>query len=201
MDERPVTRYATAPDGVSIAYQVTGNAALNVLFPPSLGIPIDLLWEDPGFARFAKRLGGFSRTIWYEPRGLGASGGHCLDVLTDEITDADITAIIDTAGFEGVVFVGSGTSGFAAIRYATTQPERVSALILLDTYAHDVREDEYTWGVPPDMVEHITTSAAQGRGTAESLEILTPSKTGDKQFDAWYARGERLGLRPEQLAT
>jgi class 3 adenylate cyclase len=201
MDERPVTRYATTPDGVSIAYQVTGNAALDVLFPPSLGIPIDLLWEDPGFARFAKRLGGFSRTIWYEPRGLGASGGHCLDVLTDEIMDADITAIVDAGGCDGVVFVGSGTSGFAAIRYAATHPERVRALILMDTYAHYVREYEYPWGVPPEVLEYVTTSAAQGRGTAESLGILAPSKTGDEQFDAWYARGERLGLRPDQLAA
>ena len=97
MDERPVTRYAQAPDGVSIAYQVTGDASLDLLFPPAVAVPIDLLWEDPGFARFAKRLGGFSRTIWYEPRGLGASGGDSLDALTDEIVDADITAIFDAA--------------------------------------------------------------------------------------------------------
>ena len=201
VDERPATRYAKSPDGVSVAYQVNGDASLDLLFPPSLGVPIDLLWEDPGFARFAKRLGGFSRTILYEPRGLGASGGDCLDVLTDEIMDADITAIFDAAGCKGVVFVGTGTAGFGAIRYAATHPERGSALILMDTYAHYVREDEYPWGVPPEILEQIVTSAAQGRGTAESLEILAPSKTGDEQFQAWYARGERLGLRPDQLAA
>ena len=75
MDERPATRYAKAPDGVSIAYQVTGDGPVDVLFAASHGVPIDLLWEEPSFVRFAKRLGGFSRTIWYEPRGLGASGG------------------------------------------------------------------------------------------------------------------------------
>ncbi len=201
VDERPATRYRKAPDGVSLAYQVSGDAPVDLLFPPSLGVPIDLLWEDAGFARFAKRLSGFSRTIWYEPRGLGASGGDCLDALTPEIMDADITTVFDAAGCDRVAFVGTGTAGFGAIRYAASHPERISALILMDTYAHYVREREYPWGVPPDILEHITTSAAQGRGTAESLEILAPSKSGDEGFYAWYARGERLGLRPDQLAA
>ena len=99
------------------------------------------------------------------------------------------------------MLVGTGTAGFGAIRYAATHPERVRALILMDTYAHYVRGDEYPWGVPPEILEHIATSAAQGRGTAEALEILAPSKTGDGLFRAWYARGERLGLRPDQLAV
>ena len=29
---------------------------------------------------------------------------------------------------------------------------------------------------------------------------MLPSKTGDQDFREWYARGERLGLRPDQLA-
>jgi pimeloyl-ACP methyl ester carboxylesterase len=201
VDERPVTRYASAPDGVSIAYQVTGDASLDLPFPPSIGVPIDLHWEDPGFARFAKRLGGFSRTIWYETRGQGASGGNPLYVLTEEVLDGDVTAVFDAAGCERVTFFGSGTAGFAAIRYAATHPAQVGALILLDTYAHYVREVDYPWGVSQEILEHITTSGAEQRGTAETLEILAPSKTDDEEFRAWFARGERLGLPADQLAA
>jgi hypothetical protein len=79
VDERPVTRYAMAPDGVSIGYQVTGDEPLDLLVLSAVGYPIDLLWDDPSFVHFAKRLRGFSRTVWYEPRGVGASGGDFLD--------------------------------------------------------------------------------------------------------------------------
>ena len=60
MEERPLTKYATAPDGVSLAYQVIGNGPLDLVFYPGLALPIDLLWEDPGFSYFAKRLGRFA---------------------------------------------------------------------------------------------------------------------------------------------
>ena len=69
MDERPVTRYVTAPDGVSLAYQVIGGGPLDLVFFPGLALPIDLLWEDTGFNHFARRLSRFSRTVWLEGRG------------------------------------------------------------------------------------------------------------------------------------
>jgi len=39
VDQRPVTRYAKAPDGVGIAYQVTGDGASDLLFLPGAPIP------------------------------------------------------------------------------------------------------------------------------------------------------------------
>lgn len=75
MEERPVTRYLKAPDGVSLAYQVTGDGPVNLVFFAGLALPIDLLWDDPGFAHFARRLRSFTRTVWPEGRGIGASGG------------------------------------------------------------------------------------------------------------------------------
>ena len=71
-----MTSYVSAPDGVSLAYQVFGAGPLDLVFFPGLALPIDLLWEDPGFVHFARRLGRFSRTVWHEGRGIGASGGH-----------------------------------------------------------------------------------------------------------------------------
>jgi len=88
VDERPVTRYATTPDGVSIAYQVTGDGPLDLVFLSAYTIPIDLLWEEPSFVRVAKRLGGFSRTVWCDARGHGASGGNLEDHFFEETADA-----------------------------------------------------------------------------------------------------------------
>jgi class 3 adenylate cyclase len=194
VDERPVTRYAKAPDGVSLAYQVTGEGSADLVFPRIFTIPIDLFWDEPSFVRFAKRLGGFSRTVWYDPRGMGASGGNLQDSSVEEITDADLTAVLDAAGCERVVLVGTDLSGATVIRYAATHPERVSALILINAYAHYIQHHDYPWGVTADALDQVTAYATEVWGSGAVLERLAPSKSGDGDFRAWWARCERLGL-------
>ena len=125
---------------------------------------IDLLWEDPGFAHFVKRLRGFSRSVWCEGRGLGASGGDLFDAFVGEVADADATAVLDAAGCEQVVLVGAGGGGAMAVRYATTFPERVAALILINTFAHYICEEDYPWGVPLDALERIAEFAGGTMG-------------------------------------
>ena len=67
MDERPVTRYAKTPDGVSLAYQVFGEGPMDLVVA-GYATPIDLLWDEPGFVRCARRLRRYSRVILREPR-------------------------------------------------------------------------------------------------------------------------------------
>ncbi|MDQ6852719.1 MAG: adenylate/guanylate cyclase domain-containing protein [Actinomycetota bacterium] len=201
MDERPVTRYATTPDGVSIAYQVTGDGPLDLVFPPASTIPIDLLWDEPSFVRFTKRLGSFSRTVQWDGRGMGASGGDFQDVFVDAIVEADLTAVLDAVGCERAVLVGANYGGPTAILYGATHPERVTALVLIDTWAHYMREDDYPWGLSADAVDRYTAAAREVWGTGAALEHLAPSKTGDEGFRAWCARCERLGFGVDQVAV
>jgi len=201
VDERPVTRYAKAPDGVSIAYQVTGDGPLDLVFLPASPSPIDLLWDEPNFVRLARRLGGFSRTVWCEARGMGASGGNYQDRFVDEIVDADITAVLNAVGCEQVVLLGTSYGGPVVIRYAATHPERVSALVLIDSHAHYVREDDYPWGVPRAALDRFLASTTQTWGTGAGLEVFAPSKAGDEAFRAWWARNERLGVGVDEVAV
>jgi class 3 adenylate cyclase/pimeloyl-ACP methyl ester carboxylesterase len=201
VDDRPVTRYAKAPDGVSMAFQVTGDGFLDLVFIPGIGVPVDLSWGEPGFARFARRLGGFSRTVWCESRGIGASGGDPLDFYVDEITDADLTAVLDAAECERVVLVGTSHGGPPVIQYAATHPERVTAVILINTYAHYTRQDGYPWGIPLETLDRFTDPSDKVWGTGALVEVVAPSKTRDEEFRARYALGERLGLGPHQVAA
>ncbi|MGH7665566.1 MAG: adenylate/guanylate cyclase domain-containing protein [Gemmatimonadaceae bacterium] len=194
MDERPVTRYATAPDGVRIAYQVIGEGAVDLVFPPAITIPIDLYWDEPGLARFWNRLSRFSRTVICDHRGMGASGGSFEDHLVEEITDADLTAVLDSARSERSVLAGIDVAGATAIRYAAVHPKRISGLILGDTYAHYVRDDDYPVGYSPDAFKRFAASLTESFGTGVAVDILAPSKAGDKTFRAWWARCERLGV-------
>jgi hypothetical protein len=94
VDDRPVTRFAQSPDGVSIAYQVSGDGERDLLLRAGMGVPIDLFWDEPGFVRFAKRLGGFTRLVMSDLRGVGASGGDLRDSVVDEIGEIDVTSVL-----------------------------------------------------------------------------------------------------------
>jgi class 3 adenylate cyclase len=192
VDERPMTKYAKAPDGVSIAYQVTGDGSLDVLLPPVMFIPIDLFWDEPSFVRFAKRLGGFSRVLNFDPRGMGASGGDVRDGLVEDvITDSDTWSVLDAIGCERVVLFAFGLGGSRAIRFATAYPERVEALILVNTFTHYGPEGGYL----------AAAAETWGTGTADLVDVIAPSKSGDETFRAWVARSQRLGLAVDQLAA
>jgi hypothetical protein len=62
--------------GVSIAYQVVGSGAIDLVFQPGFVSHLDLACEEPFFARFLEGLAGFSRVIWFDKRGTGPSRSH-----------------------------------------------------------------------------------------------------------------------------
>jgi pimeloyl-ACP methyl ester carboxylesterase len=119
-----------------LAYQVCGDGPLGLVFLVGGPFPIDVLSEDPGFVRVRKRLANFSRTVWLDARGLGASEGDPKDSLPGEFFDSDLTAVLDAVGFERVALVAAAASGGRAIRFSATHPERVRALVLVNSYAH-----------------------------------------------------------------
>jgi hypothetical protein len=109
--DAPETRYARSADGTNLAYQVSGDGPLELVFLNGVPIPIDLLSEDPGFVRVRRRLDTFSRTLWSDRRGVGASEGDPRDSLAGEIFDADLIAMLDAVGFERPAIVADGSRG------------------------------------------------------------------------------------------
>ncbi|MGO9856206.1 MAG: alpha/beta fold hydrolase [Acidimicrobiales bacterium] len=205
VDDRPVTRYVAAPDGVSLAYQVVGGGPLDIVFIPGLALPIDLLWEDPGFAHFARRLGRFSRTVWLEGRGIGASGGDFVaSAVEEDISNQNVyglTSVLDAIGCKRVVLVAHGSAGPFAIRYAASRSERVTTLVLVDSHAYYVREEGYPWGMPPEAIDRHIAVVKEVWGSGAALDALAPSKAGDDRFRAWDSRSQRLGASPEGIAA
>ena len=68
----PQTRYAKSGD-VHIAYQVVGDAPLDLVLVGGGLTHLEYLWEFPAFAHWARRLASFSRLILFDKRGTGLS--------------------------------------------------------------------------------------------------------------------------------
>jgi class 3 adenylate cyclase/pimeloyl-ACP methyl ester carboxylesterase len=198
MTDAPETQYVRSADGTNVAYQVSGDGPIEVVFLQA-ALPIDFLSEDPGFIRVRNRLNSFSRTVWFERRGVGASEGDLHDSYIGSVFDADLLAVLDAVGFERPALVAQSSSSGRAIQFSVTHPERVSALVLINSYAYYVREDDYPWGIPRDDIDELMRSfrAAWGRG---GMDFVAPSRVADERYRAWAARLERLGGSPDQVA-
>jgi class 3 adenylate cyclase/pimeloyl-ACP methyl ester carboxylesterase len=199
VNDAPETRYTRSADGTNLAYQVSGDGPLHVVFF-NWAPPIDLMSEDPGFLRVRRRLETFSRSLWFDPRGMGASEGDPQDSLAGDIYDADLTALLDAVGFERPAMVAPGLSGPTAIHYSVTHPERVGALVLFNSYAHYVRENDYPWGLTRQDIDERVAALKETWGTAPNLDLLAPSRVADERFRAWFTRARRFRGGPDQVA-
>ena len=197
--DTPETQYAHTADGINLAFQVSGDGPLQLVFLNRVH-PIDLLSDDPGFVRFRRRLGTFSRTVWFDDRGWGASEGDPKDSKPGGISDTDLSAVLDAVGFERPALVAEDSNGVRAIHFSATHSERVSALILVNSYAHYVREADYPWGLPRESIDRVVDLVRETWGTPTALEIVAPDRVADEHFRAWFARSARFGSGPDQVA-
>ena len=94
----PETRFAETSGGRS-AYQVVGDGPIDVLVTHSPVFPIDHVWDELSLVRFLDRLSSFSRHVWFDPRGRGASDPlpHVEERFAEAIAD-DVLALIDHLG-------------------------------------------------------------------------------------------------------
>ena len=165
-----------------------------------MAYPIELLAEDPGFLRLRRRLDGFSRNVWFDTRGNGASEGDFRDGQRREVSDADIRAVLDAVGFERPALVAEGLPG-SAIRFSLDHPERVGSLVLINSAAHFVRENDYPYGVPRELIESMIADHRENWGEpAVAIQLLAPSRIADRRFNAWYARAMRFSAGPNMVA-
>src|SRR5215207_4399194 len=69
----PPVRFARRPDGHNLAYQVLGDAELDLVFLLGYATHLGLLWEEPSVAGFLHKLAAFSRLILLDRLGSGLS--------------------------------------------------------------------------------------------------------------------------------
>src|SRR5262245_46412966 len=183
----PDVQYARSGD-VSLAYQVVGQGPPNLLFVPFL-INLVWAWEQPIFVEFCQQLGSFARLILFDKRGTGMSD-RPRDLPTLETRMDDLRAVLDAAGAARAPRLGAGPPGgqLCAV-FAATYPERVTALILHNTYPRVVSAPDFPAGAPVEEWHRRVREARSSWGDREyqkgELRRFFPERVGDPVFEHW----------------
>jgi class 3 adenylate cyclase len=192
------TRYAKSGE-YHLAYSVTGEGPLDILYVPTWLSQIEHLWESPRVNRFFERSAHLGRLIMFDRRGSGMSDPiHGAPTLEEQMDD--VNAVLDAAGSERAVVLAALEGGPMACLYAATHPDRTQALILYSAWARVVQSEDIPWANPPEERERLMEFLVETWGTGARLQGLAPSEADDPEFLAWYAKLERLAASPRQIA-
>jgi class 3 adenylate cyclase len=195
--EVPETRYAEARDGTNLAYQTWGAGPLDLLVLSSGYVPTDMLWEGPGLRPMLDRFGSLGRTIWMDRRGWGSSDSMTIAARPSlDFWVEDIEAVTSAVGSDRAAILGLSEGGTTAIYYAAAFPDRVSHLVLFNSYARYLRGPDYPCGLRPEFAERYIAAARASWGTMTQVETLMPSMISDYRWCQWFMRAERLGQSP-----
>ncbi|KZS73959.1 alpha/beta hydrolase [Mycobacterium kansasii] len=125
--------------------------ALRVHNPQAPGVPLLLthgfgatagMWDPNIDALSVDRP-----VIVWDQRGHGGSDApEDMDRYSEQISVADMAAVLDTAGADRAVLGGMSLGGYLSLAFHLAHPQRVAALVLVDTgpgYRNDAARDNW----------------------------------------------------------
>jgi class 3 adenylate cyclase len=187
------TRYVIAPDGVHIAYQVTGRPSgqdtIDLVMMHGTTSHLEIAWEDPKLRRLYERLGSFARLIRFDRRGMGMSDG-LRDLPTFEQQVGDWAVVMDAAGVERGALFGTTDAGLLAISFAADHPERVTRLVAFESAPRLAPRPGDDYGVNLDAMDRIADASRRIDLDAQ-LSIVAPGRKDEPGFPAWFRRYNR----------
>jgi len=131
-DERQEIRYCRAPDGVRLAYAISGQG------PPLVKTAnwmnhLEYDWESPIFHHLFHGLSRNRTLIRYDARGNGLSDWDVPELSLEKWV-SDLETVVEAAGIKRFPMFGISQGCAVAVAYAARHPERVSHLVFLGGY-------------------------------------------------------------------
>jgi pimeloyl-ACP methyl ester carboxylesterase/DNA-binding CsgD family transcriptional regulator len=191
---QPETSYAKSGP-ISIAYQVMGDGALDLVLVPGFVSHVEMAWEEPRLARFLTRLASFSRLIVFDKRGTGMSDPVPNPPSMDERME-DIGAVLDAVGSERAAIFGISEGGTLSLLYAKSHSQRVQSLVLYGSWARRVIGSDYPHGPSVACLEEVIDGMEQAWATGEWWDGGQPSASDDARHRIWWARYLRMAASP-----
>lgn len=171
-------------NGTTIAYADTGGKG------PVVILSHGFLMDHSMFDAQVDALRATYRVITWDERGFG--GTRATGDFTYWDSARDVLALMDHLGIESAVVGGMSQGGFLSLRVALTAPERVRALILIDTQAGT--EDPAT--VEPYNQLH---AAWVEHGSAAVQDVIASIILGPGEWGEWFEKWARL--EPDQFTA
>lgn len=172
-------------NGLDLSFRDTGGHGSPVIF--SHGFLMDHSMFEPQVVALSK----YHRVITWDERGFGGT----LTPVPFNYWDSakDLLGLMDHLGIERAVIGGMSQGGFLSLRLALLAPERVEALILIDTQAGT--EDH-------DKVEGYgqLREAWMAYGPTPVQEIIAGIILGPGEWPEWFAKWEKLDKSQFSLA-
>lgn len=199
-DMKPETRYARSGE-VRIAYQISGEGPVDVVYAPGTVSHLDMDWDRPERAEPFHRLSQFCRLIRFDKRGTGMSDRPTYAATLEERID-DIRAVMDAAGSDTAFIFGLSEGGSMACLFGATYPSRTRGIIVWGTQARWIKTPDYPWGqtteenaaMIADLAEHgVTRSYVMGGGAG--------MKNADPSFIDWFMRYGQAGGSPSAFVA
>ena len=158
-------RFATAPDGVQIAWASIGKGA-PLLKAPNWLNHIDYEWRSPIAGLHWAELARHCRLIRFDQRGNGLSDWDVEEISVDRVIE-DIATVADAAELERFALLGISQGGAFSIRYAVENPDRVTCLIICGGYLRGrlMRPDPEQ----KKLFEALSTAIRDGWGSANPV--------------------------------
>jgi class 3 adenylate cyclase len=194
--KRPEPRYVTS-GGLCVAFQAVGEGPRDLVLVDQWFSHMDGMWDVPPLARLVERLASFSRVITFDERGIGESDPLPMRSLpTLEEWMDDQRAVMDALGVQRAALVAGLGAGFMATVFAATNPERVSALVLVNCFARFGRAIDYPLGAAPAEQAQRTNEFRAGWGKGIMLKQFAPTMAGDAGLLEVWSRYERAAASP-----
>ena len=158
-------RFCTSADGTRIALARSGEG------PPLVRVAnwfthLDLDRQSAVWRHWFDFLSDGRTLVRYDPRGSGLSDRNVDDFSMDRWID-DLDAVVECAGLTRFPLIGLCQGGAVAAAYAARHPDRISRLVLYDSYPFGAYAD----GVPDRL-------AQEARALAQMIEVGWGKKTG-----------------------
>jgi class 3 adenylate cyclase len=183
----PPVSFTRNAGGTTLAYQVLGDGPVDLVFLFGWPSHLALMWENPAFADFLRRLASFSRLILFDRTGNGMSDrgptGHVFEDWMD-----DVRAVLTAVGSERTAFFGCHLGGRLALLFAATHPELTTAVVAFGAHPATLRDDDYPWGSSPEERAHLIQLVAEGGlDPAQLLDDIAPRDATDPVTRRWWA--------------
>jgi pimeloyl-ACP methyl ester carboxylesterase/DNA-binding CsgD family transcriptional regulator len=126
-------RFCTTPDGVRLAYAVSGEGPPLVMSASWL-THLEHQWRSLAWRPWLDIFTRDYKLLRHDSRGCGLSDRNS-DNLSFETWIRDLECVIDAARYQRFAMVGTCWGGAIAIEYAARHPEQVTHLVLYGSYA------------------------------------------------------------------